>query len=133
MMSSSDMWLVARVVASLVLVVGAFLGLALYLRRRLPGEGAVSGRGLRLRGRIQAGQGAELLLVDAGGRRYLLGVSVKGVEVLDRLEIDADREAIEEAILPGEEQGPVEPVIDTDMLAQLVRLDRLRGRRGRDA
>jgi len=115
-------FLVFKVLASLVLVLGAFLVLVWYLKG-VTRTSAGAGEGLRLRGRLAVAPGAELLLVEAAGRLYLLGWSPKGFDVIDGLGEEA-LELLDQASAArsdGESHG-----VDEAVISQLLRLDQLR-------
>lgn len=83
---------------------GAVLGLMWYLQRRL-GKGTGrrrADRALTVVSRQSVGQKASVVVVDAAGRRFLLGVTEHAVNVLHTGDIPADAE---EAAVPEPHRG----------------------------
>lgn len=88
-----------------VVALGAVLGLMWYLQRRL-GKGTGrrrADRALTVISRQSLGQKASLVVVDAAGQRFLLGVTEHAVNVLHTGDIPAEPE--EEAPVPGTSRG----------------------------
>lgn len=82
-----------------LVALGAVLGLMWFLQRRI---GAAKGRGRRSAGRTlsvvsrqSVGQKASVVVIDAGGQRFLLGVTEHNISVLHSAEAPA--EAVESA------------------------------------
>ena len=73
---------VIRSVLSVVLVLGALIGVNWYLRRRAPLIRAKSGRKIQLLERLALDPRRSLLLVEAKGRTILLAVSQQQITAL---------------------------------------------------
>lgn len=87
-----------------VVALGAVLGLMWFLQRRL-GQGAGrrrSDRALTVVGRQSLGQKASVVVVDAAGQRFLLGVTEHAVNVLHTGDIPPEPE---EVPVPGIGRG----------------------------
>ncbi len=87
-----------------VVALGAVLGLMWFLQRRL-GQGAGrrrADRALTVVGRQSLGQKASVVVVDAAGQRFLLGVTEHAVNVLHTGEIPPEPE---EVPVPGISRG----------------------------
>ena len=88
-----------------VVALGAVLGLMWYLQRRI-GKGTGrrrADRALTVISRQSLGQKASVVVVDAAGHRFLLGVTEHAVNVLHTGDIPAEPE--EEAPVPGPSRG----------------------------
>lgn len=88
-----------------VVALGAVLGLMWYLQRRL-GKGTGrrrADRALTVVSRQSLGQKASVVVVDAAGQRFLLGVTEHAVNVLHTGDIPEEPE--EEAPVPGTSRG----------------------------
>lgn len=79
-----------------LVALGAVLGLIWFLQRRI---GAAKGRGRRSAGRTlnvvsrqSVGQKASVVVIDAGDRRFLLGVTEQSINVLHTGDIPAEAE-----------------------------------------
>ena len=121
---NTSYFLVIKVVGSLVLVLTTFLTLVWYLKRNVLTI-AESGS-LHLRGRLNLGPQSQLLLVEAAGRLYLIAQDEKGLKVMDNLGEEGLQYVQEEveARSQGEESN-----VDSEVISQLLRLDRLRHQR----
>lgn len=87
-----------------VVALGAVLGLMWFLQRRL-GQGAGrrrADRALTIVGRQSLGQKASVVVVDAAGQRFLLGVTEHAVNVLHTGDIPPEPE---EVPVPGISRG----------------------------
>src|SRR5437763_807436 len=79
-------FLALRVIVSLGAVFGALFFAHRWLTKgRGAGGGALRGKAISVVSRQGLGTKAGVAIVDAGGRRYLLGVTEHAVTVLDRL------------------------------------------------
>ncbi len=117
-------YLVFKVVASLCLVLSTFFILVWYMKRTvLPQQESAL---LKVRGRVMVAPGSQLLLVEAAGRLYLIGLSDKGFSVIDSLGEEGLQMVEDEtrAMAQGEESN-----VDSEVISQLLRLDRLRHQR----
>jgi len=116
-----------RVLVSLAVV----FGLLWYLARRMRGRGGAARRtaSVRVLGRAGLGAKAQLVVVEAEGRRMVLGVTEHGVSVLH----DADAPPVEEA--PAAESAPrLAPVVHLPSFDSLLsRTQWTAPRRGRRA
>lgn len=89
-----------------LVALGAVLGLMWFLQRRL-GQGTGrrrADRALTVVSRQSVGQKASVVVVDAAGHRFLLGVTEHAVNVLHTGDIPAEAEA-EEPPAPGPQRG----------------------------
>ena len=121
---NSSYFLLIKVLGSLVLVLTTFFVLVWYLKRNvLP---ASESGALRLRGHLNLAPQSQLLLVEAVGRLYLIGYSEKGFTVIDNLGEEGLQLVAEEVevLAQGEESK-----VDSEVISQLLRLDRLRHQR----
>ncbi len=88
---------VLRVAGALLIVVALATALGVLARR---GVRSSSTRRLRVTERLALARGVQLVVVADGGRRLLVGVSDKGVNLVSEL---ADEDALDEAVVPADE------------------------------
>ncbi|MGE4481087.1 FliO/MopB family protein [Acidocella sp.] len=79
----------ASTIASLLMILGLLAGLAFVARRwraRMPGSQAGGNMPVSILSSRPLGGQHSLVVAEAGGRRFLLGVSRGGVSLIDRLD-----------------------------------------------
>ena len=81
-------WLALRVIVSLGAVFGALWFGHRWITKGRPGALRLPGKAITVAARQGLGAKAGVALVEAGGRRYLLGVTEHAVTVLDRFDAD---------------------------------------------
>ncbi len=99
---------VLRAFAGVVLVLGLVIGLAILLRRgvlRLPGQHGA--RVLSVETALSLGDRRSVVIVNAEGRRFLLGLSTTQVNLLS--ELGPTRANFDRALDRATSSSPVEP------------------------
>lgn len=89
---------VVQMVLSLVAVVAIILGLA-WMTRRMQFMRGASGNELRVRSTLAVGLKERVVIIEAAGRQYLIGVAPGQVSLIDSLG-DVAREASVDAASP---------------------------------
>ncbi len=82
-----------RALAALALVLGLIVLTGWFLRRQAARRGAGA---LAVEDRLALARGVQLVVVNAHGRRLLMGVSEKSVQLLTDLEMDEDVVALDD-------------------------------------
>src|ERR1700710_1393801 len=100
-------FLALRVIVSLGAVFGALFFAHRWLTKGRGGGGALRGKAISVVSRQGLGTKAGVAIVDAGGRRYLLGVTEHAVTVLDRLGAAGGAPPAGSALSPA--PGPLVP------------------------
>lgn len=85
-------------------------------------SGNAAGSSIRVVGHIPAGRERSIMMVEVGGRVYLLGVTAQQITLLDAIE---DREALDKILAAAPAPGPVSmgqilPRSFTDALARAL-------------
>lgn len=80
-------------VASLIAVVAMILGLA-WMTRRMQGLRGVNDSGLRVRGSLSVGLKERVVIVEAAGQQFLIGVAPGNVRLLQPLGAAVESESL---------------------------------------
>ncbi len=94
---------VLEMIGSLMLVLVVIFALA-FVARRLQGAHFSRSTALRLHSGIQVGAKERVVIVDAGGQQFLVGVAPGSVRLLHKFDAPVDTGAVD-----VDESGPVEP------------------------
>lgn len=104
-----------------LLALACVLGLMWYLGRRMSGSGPVRRRraeAMQVVGRQSLGGKSGLALVEVGGRRLLLGISERGVNLLTEIAVEPSDEALTEVrtALDPQTLTPLDPESPAQLL-----------------
>ncbi|MFO0676835.1 MAG: flagellar biosynthetic protein FliO [Polyangiaceae bacterium] len=91
--------------AVLVLVALGVVGVAIVLRRRTSKGSPLVVRPLAISARVAVGFRSELVVVEASGRRMLVGVTPNAIGLLSELDPSPGEEDVESAATEGDEPG----------------------------